>query len=282
MKIEKIIICGAGTMGNGIAHMFALNGFQVQIYEVNLQNAQKGLHTIILNLDRQIKKGLITEQQKAKTISNLQIINDARELNRDANLIIEAIYENKDVKLKLFKELDALINADCIFATNTSSISITELSKDIRSDKFIGMHFMNPVPMMKLVEIIKGYSTSEETYETIFKLCSSIGKEPVTVNDYPGFISNRVLMPLINEAIYTLYENVATVEDIDKVMKLGMNHPMGPLQLADFIGLDVCLDIMNVIQSGFNDSKYRPCPLLKKLVAAGKLGKKSGEGFYKY
>jgi 3-hydroxybutyryl-CoA dehydrogenase len=280
--IKKIIVCGAGTMGNGIAHIFALNGFTVQIYEINESGAQKGLKTIEANLDRQIKKGLITEQKKNETLNNLTIVNDINKIDADSDLVIEAIFENEEAKVKLFNELDKVININCIFASNTSSISITKLSKFNRPDKFIGMHFMNPVPMMKLVEIIKGYSTSEDTYSKIYNLCSQIGKEPVTVNDYPGFISNRILMPLINEAIYALYENVASAEDIDKVMKLGMNHPMGPLQLADFIGLDVCLDIINVIQEGFQDSKYRPCPLLKKMVAAGKLGKKSGEGFYKY
>jgi len=282
MNIKNILVCGAGTMGNGIAHVFALNNFKIQILELSEEICHRAYLNISSNLDRQIKKSFITDKDKETALSNISFIRDVSEINPRSNLVIEAIPENLDAKLNLFIKLDKIIQKDSIFASNTSAISITNLSNQIRPEKFLGMHFMNPVPVMKLVEIIKGYSTSEDTYKTIFDLAIQIGKEPVTVNDYPGFISNRILMPMINEAIFALYENVATCEDIDKVMKLGMNHPMGPLQLADFIGLDVCLDIMYVLYDGFNDVKYRPCPLLKKLVAAGKLGKKSGEGFYKY
>jgi len=282
MNIKNILVCGAGTMGNGIAHVFALNNFKIQILELSEEICHRAYLNISSNLDRQIKKRLITDKDKETALSNISFIRDVVEINPRTNLVIEAIHENLDAKLNLFIKLDTIIQKDSIFASNTSAISITNLSNKVRPEKFLGMHFMNPVPVMKLVEIIKGYSTSEETYKTIFDLAIQIGKEPVTVNDYPGFISNRLLIPMINEAIFALYENVATCEDIDKVMKLGMNHPMGPLQLADFIGLDVCLDIMYVLYDGFNDTKYRPCPLLKKLVAAGKLGKKSGEGFYKY
>ncbi|MDP3830846.1 MAG: 3-hydroxyacyl-CoA dehydrogenase NAD-binding domain-containing protein, partial [Ignavibacteriaceae bacterium] len=224
----------------------------------------------------------ITEEKKNQSLQNITPIISIKNTPVDTDLVIEAVYENKDVKLSIFKELHALIQPSCIFATNTSSISITELSASIRPDKFIGMHFMNPVPMMKLVEIIRGYSTSNETYEKIKAITLSLDKTPVEVNDFPGFIANRILMPMINEAVFALMEGVATAEDIDTVMKLGMNHPMGPLTLADFIGLDVCLAIMEVMFKGFGDSKYRPCPLLRKMVAANKLGRKSGEGFFKY
>lgn len=282
MEIKNILICGAGTMGNGIAHVFALNGFNVSVLELNSEISKKALNTISLNLDRQIKKNIINQDQKTSTLNNLSFITNIDEVQNDTDLVIEAIYENYEAKKLLFQQLDKKIKKDSIFASNTSAISITNLSKNIRPDRFLGMHFMNPVPVMKLVEIVRGYSTSDLTFNTIFNMAKSIDKIPVSVNDYPGFISNRILLPMINEAIYALYENVASVEDIDAVMKLGMNHPMGPLQLADFIGLDVCLDIMNVLYEGFSDSKYRPCPLLKKMVAAGKLGRKSGEGFYKY
>ena len=282
MEIKNILICGAGTMGNGIAHVFALNGFNVSVLELNSEISKKALNTISLNLDRQIKKNIINQEQKTSTLNNLSFITNFDEVQNDIDLVIEAIYENYEAKKLLFQQLDKKINKDSIFASNTSAISITNLSKNIRPDRFLGMHFMNPVPVMKLVEIVRGYSTSDLTFNTIFNLAKRIDKIPVSVNDYPGFISNRILLPMINEAIYAFYENVASVEDIDTVMKLGMNHPMGPLQLADFIGLDVCLDIMNVLYEGFSDSKYRPCPLLKKMVAAGKLGRKSGEGFYKY
>ncbi len=234
------------------------------------------------NLDRQIKKEIITQSDKEATLSRISKVIGVKNVPADTDLVIEAIFENKEVKLSIFKELDVIIKPDSIFASNTSSISITELSAPTRADKFIGMHFMNPVPMMKLVEIIRGYSTSDETFSTIKDLSEKLGKVPVEVFDYPGFVANRILIPMINEAAFALMEGVASAEDIDTVMKLGMNHPMGPLTLADFIGLDVCLAIMKVLYNGFNDPKYRPCPLLKKKVAANKLGRKTGEGFFKY
>jgi len=282
MKIEKIAIIGAGTMGNGIAHVFAQKGFKVEFIDIKEEYVNKGFESIKRNLDRQIKKEKITEHDKETTLANIKTIIGINGISNDNDLVIEAITENKDAKLMLFDELQHLVKTDAIFASNTSSISITELGVVSRPDSFIGMHFMNPVPIMELVEIIRGYSTSDDTYEAIKELSIQIGKTPVEVQDYPGFISNRILMPMINEAIYALYENVASAEDIDTVMKLGMAHPMGPLTLADFIGLDVCLAIMNVLYSGFNDSKYRPCPLLKKMVAANKLGRKTGEGFFDY
>lgn len=282
MDINKIAVIGGGTMGNGIAHVFALNGFEVFLTETSEIFLDKAINNITSNLDRQVKKQVITEAQKSKTLSRIKKVVGVQNIPSDVNLIIEAIFENKDAKLLLFKELQERINKDCIFASNTSSISITELSSVCRPDKFIGMHFMNPVPVMKLIEVIRGYSTSDETYNLIKELSYKLDKEPVEVFDYPGFISNRILMPLINEAIFALMEGVASKEAIDSVMKLGMAHPMGPLTLADFIGLDVCLAIMNVLYEGYNDPKYRPCPLLKKMVAANKFGRKSGEGFYKY
>ncbi len=280
--IEKVAVIGAGTMGNGIAHVFAQNGFPVFLVDMEQKLIDNGIKTISNNMDRQIKKGTITTQLKDESLKRVIPIVGIENLNRDIDLIIEAITEKKEVKLNLFKELDKIIKLESIFASNTSSISITELATASRPEKFIGMHFMNPVPVMELVEIIRGYSTTQETYDLIKDLAIRLGKSPVEVQDYPGFISNRILMPMINETIYALYENVASVEDIDKVMKLGMNHPMGPLTLADFIGLDVCLMILEVLHDGFADPKYRPCPLLKKMVAAGKLGRKSGQGFYKY
>ena len=282
MDINKIAVIGGGTMGNGIAHVFALNGFEVFLTETSEIFLDKAINNITSNLDRQVKKQVITEAKKSETLSKIKKVVGVQNIPSDVNLIIEAIFENKDAKLLLFKELQERINKDCIFASNTSSISITELSSVCRPDKFIGMHFMNPVPVMKLIEVIRGYSTSDETYNLIKELSYKLDKEPVEVFDYPGFISNRILMPLINEAIFALMEGVASKEAIDSVMKLGMAHPMGPLTLADFIGLDVCLAIMNVLYEGYNDPKYRPCPLLKKMVAANKLGRKSGEGFYKY
>lgn len=282
MNINKVAVIGGGTMGNGIAHVFALNGFKVDLVDVSDEILDKSLSTIKSNLERQLKKEIISEEQKNSAINNLNKIVGIDKIDPNTDLIIEAIIENKEIKQNIFKKLESIVKADSIFASNTSSISITELSSVCRSDKFIGMHFMNPVPVMKLIEIIRGYSTSQDTYETIKDLSVKLGKTPVEVHDYPGFISNRILMPMINEAIYALYEGVATAEDIDTVMKLGMNHPMGPLTLADFIGLDVCLAIMEVLLNGFNDSKYRPCPLLKKMVAANKLGRKTGEGFFKY
>jgi len=269
-------------MGNGITHVFALRGFNVSLVEMSDELVEKALSTIGKNMDRQVKKGIITEQEKSKALSNISRVVGVENTPSDCDLVIEAIYENKDAKLSVFNKLESLIKKDSIFASNTSSISITELSSATRPDKFIGMHFMNPVPMMKLVEIIRGYSTSDETFKTIKTLSENLDKVPVEVFDYPGFISNRILMPMINEAIFSLMEGVASAQDIDTVMKLGMNHPMGPLTLADFIGLDVCLAIMEVLYDGFNDPKYRPCPLLKKMVAARKLGRKSGEGFFAY
>ncbi len=282
MEIKKVAVVGGGTMGNGITHVFALKGFNVSLIEMNDELAEKALSTIGKNMDRQVKKEVISEQEKTTALSNINKIIGVENTPQDCDLVIEAIYENKDAKLSIFNKLESIVKKDSIFASNTSSISITELSSATRPDKFIGMHFMNPVPMMKLVEIIRGYSTSDETFQTIKSLSENLDKVPVEVFDYPGFISNRILMPMINEAIFSLMEGVASAEDIDTVMKLGMNHPMGPLTLADFIGLDVCLAIMEVLYNGFNDPKYRPCPLLKKMVAARKLGRKSGEGFFKY
>lgn len=282
MNIKKVAVIGGGTMGNGIAHVFALNNFDVYLTETSEALLDRAINTITSNLDRQVKKQIITDDQKSKVLERIIRTTGIEKIPTDVQLIIEAIFENKEVKLTLFKELQDRINPECIFASNTSSISITELSAVCRPEKFIGMHFMNPVPVMKLVEVIRAYSTSDETFNTIKELSYKLDKEPVEVFDYPGFISNRILMPMINEAIFALMEGVASKEAIDSVMKLGMAHPMGPLTLADFIGLDVCLAIMNVIFEGYNDSKYRPCPLLKKMVAANKLGRKTGEGFYKY
>jgi 3-hydroxybutyryl-CoA dehydrogenase len=282
MEIKKVSVIGGGTMGNGITHVFAAKDYKVTLVDQNEQLLQKALNTITSNLDRQLKKETISRDQKDAALANISTVAGVENTPKDSDIVIEAIYENKDAKASIFKCLDPLIKSDCIFASNTSSISITELSSSFRPDRFIGMHFMNPVPVMKLVEIIRGYSTSDETYNIIKETALKLEKTPVEVFDYPGFVSNRILMPMINEAVFTLMEGVANKEDIDTVMKLGMNHPMGPLQLADFIGLDVCLSIMEVLYNGFGDSKYRPCPLLKKMVAAGKLGRKNGEGFYKY
>ncbi len=282
MKINNVAVIGGGTMGNGIAHVFALKGYNVSLIDLKQEFLDKAKNSIKSNLERQSKKNIITVDEVEKTISNMKFTVGIENTPNDSDLIIEAVYENKDVKFNIFKTLQNSINENCIFASNTSSISITELSQASRPDKFIGMHFMNPVPIMKLVEIIRGYETSDETYKIIKETSEKLDKAPVEVFDYPGFISNRILMPMINEAIFALMEGVASKEAIDEVMKLGMNHPMGPLTLADFIGLDVCLAIMEVLYNGYNDSKYRPCPLLKKMVAANKLGRKSGEGFYKY
>ena len=282
MEIKKIAVVGGGTMGNGIAHVFALNNFSVYLVEVTEELASKSIDMITKNLDRQVKKEVIKEEEKQNAIKNIIKTVGLDKVPGDVDLVIEAVFEDKATKLSIFNKLNSIVKSDTIFASNTSSISITELSSATRPDKFIGMHFMNPVPMMKLVEIIRGYSTSDETYQTVKSLAEKLGKVPVEVFDYPGFISNRVLMPMINEAIFALMEGVASAQDIDTVMKLGMNHPMGPLTLADFIGLDVCLAIMEVLYNGYNDSKYRPCPLLKKMVAAKKLGRKTGEGFFKY
>jgi len=282
MIINKVAVIGGGTMGNGIAHVFALHNFEVSLVEMNDELASRAIDTISKNLDRQVKKEIIKEDDKKKVLSKITKIVGLDNVDKEMDLIIEAVFEDKSAKLSIFNKLNNLVKSDCIFASNTSSISITELSTSNRPDKFIGMHFMNPVPMMKLVEIIRGYSTSDETFNSIKLLTEKLGKVPVEVFDYPGFVSNRILMPMINEAIFALMEGVASAEDIDTVMKLGMNHPMGPLTLADFIGLDVCLAIMEVLYDGYNDSKYRPCPLLKKMVAAKKLGRKTGEGFFKY
>lgn len=282
MNIKEVSIIGGGTMGNGIAHVFAQNGFHVNLVEQSQEFLERAITTITKNLDRQVKKQTISIDNREQTLSNINPIVGIKNTPPDSDLIIEAIYENKEAKLKIFKELNNIVKADSIFSSNTSSISITELSADFRGEQFIGMHFMNPVPIMKLIEIIRGYSTSDATFQKIKDLSIKLGKTPVEVYDYPGFISNRILMPMINEAIFALMENVASAEDIDTVMKLGLNHPMGPLTLADFIGLDVCLSIIEVLYNGFNDPKYRPCPLLKKMVAAKKLGRKTGEGFFKY
>lgn len=278
-----ISIIGAGTMGNGIAHVFAQAGFKVTIVDVSLAQLDKAIVNITKNFDRQIAKGLSTEEQKKAALANITIETNLVEGVINAALVIEAATENVELKLKIFEQLDTYAPKDAILATNTSSISITKIGAVTnRASKVIGMHFMNPVPVMKLVEIINGYGTSKEVTTTIVELSKQLGKVPCVVNDYPGFIANRILMPMINEAIYSLYEGVAGVSSIDTVMKLGMSHPMGPLQLADFIGLDVCYAILKVLLDGFGNPKYAPCPLLVNMVMAGKLGVKSGEGFYKY
>jgi len=281
--MKQISVIGAGTMGNGIAHVFAQTGFAVTIIDVNGAQLEKALTTISKNLDRQVAKGTLTEEQKATTLANLTIQTDVAIGVSQADLVVEAATENVDLKLKIFKQIDEAAPANCILASNTSSISITKIAAATkRPAKVIGMHFMNPVPVMKLVEIINGYATDKDVTNTIVELSKQLGKVPCIVNDYPGFIANRILMPMINEAIYSLFEGVAGVEEIDTVMKLGMAHPMGPLQLADFIGLDVCLSILRVLHDGFGNPKYAPCPLLVNMVMAGKLGVKSGEGFYMY
>ena len=280
---KNIVVIGAGTMGNGIAHTFAQAGFTVNLVDLKKANLDRALQIISKNLDRIIAKGNMTDEQKANTLNNISTYTTLEECAAQADLIVEAASENLDLKLKIFKQMDELAPENCILATNTSSISITKIaSVTNRPEKVIGMHFMNPVPIMKLVEIIKGYSTSKETFDVIYELSKTLGKVPTEVNDYPGFVANRILMPMINEAIETLYNGVAGVEEIDTVMKLGMAHPMGPLQLADFIGLDVCLAILNVMHDGFKNPKYAPNPLLVNMVTAGKLGVKSGEGFYDY
>lgn len=281
--MQQIAVIGAGTMGNGIAHVFAQNGFKVNLIDVSAPALERALQTIGKNLDRQLAKATITEMIKAQTLQNITTFTDLPSGVKSATLVVEAATENVDLKLKIFAELDQHTSPDAILATNTSSISITRIAAATkRAGKVIGMHFMNPVPVMKLVEIINGYATEQSVTATIVKLSEQLGKIPCVVNDYPGFIANRILMPMINEAIYALYEGVANVAEIDTVMKLGMAHPMGPLQLADFIGLDVCLSIMRVLHDGFGNPKYAPCPLLVNMVTARYLGVKSGEGFYKY
>ncbi len=281
--MKNIAVIGAGTMGNGIAHVFAQFGYQVALIDVAQASLDKGMATITKNLGRQVEKGTLTEDQKNQTLANLTTYTSMEEGVKQVDLVVEAATENIDLKLKIFADLDRFTAPHVILASNTSSISITKIaSVTSRPDKVIGMHFMNPVPIMKLVEIIRGYSTTDKVTQTIMDLSRKLAKVPVEVNDYPGFVANRILMPMINEAIYTLYEGVAGVEEIDTVMKLGMAHPMGPLQLADFIGLDVCLAILEVLHQGFGNPKYAPCPLLVNMVTAGKKGVKTGEGFYSW
>lgn len=281
--MKNVTVIGAGTMGNGIAHTFAQFGYSVTLVDISEESLKKALATIAKNLDRQVEKGKLSVDDKNKTLGNISTQTDLKAGVQNADLVVEAATENIDLKLKIFRDIDAATSANCILATNTSSISITKIaSVTKKADKVIGMHFMNPVPVMKLVEIIRGYSTSDEVTKLIMDVSKTLDKVPVEVNDYPGFVANRILMPMINEAIITLNEGVAGVEEIDTVMKLGMAHPMGPLQLADFIGLDVCLAIMNVLYTGLGNDKYAPCPLLVNMVTAGKLGVKSGEGFYSW
>jgi 3-hydroxybutyryl-CoA dehydrogenase len=281
--MKNITVIGGGTMGNGIAHVFAQYGYNVVLVDVAATALDKAMATIGANLDRQVKKGLLTEEQKTATLGRLQPQTSLQEGVSGADLVVEAATENTELKLKIFRDMDQFAPAAAILATNTSSISITKIAAATRRpEQVIGMHFMNPVPVMKLVEVIRGYATSDAVCQKVMDLSRQLDKVPVEVNDYPGFVANRILMPMINEAVYTLYEGVSGVEEIDTVMKLGMAHPMGPLQLADFIGLDVCLSILRVLQDGFGQPKYAPCPLLVNMVMAGKLGAKSGEGFYLY
>jgi 3-hydroxybutyryl-CoA dehydrogenase len=282
MEIKSVGVVGAGTMGNGIAQVFASSGYDVIVHDIGRAQLERGISSIQKSLGKFVEKGKLTEEDREAAMRRIETTNDLGSF-RDCDLVVEAIFENFDAKAAAFKQLDEMLRPEAILASNTSSIDITRLAAVTRrADRVIGMHFFNPVPLMSLVEIIRGLSTSDETYGTIRSTAEKLGKTPVEVRDYPGFISNRVLMPMINEAVFALYEGVASKEDIDTVMKLGMNHPMGPLTLADFIGLDVCLDILTVLHDGFKDPKYRPCPLLVKMVQAGKLGRKTGEGFYKY
>lgn len=281
--MQYISVIGSGTMGNGIAHVFAQNGYQVSLIDINAGALEKAIQTISKNMDRQVSKGLLSEQQKTDALGRIKTFTVLAEGVSNADLVVEAATENMSIKLDLFRQLDAASPAHAILASNTSSISITKIAAVTkRPEKVIGMHFMNPVPVMRLVEVIRGYATSDEVTKTVMDLSQKLEKVPVEVNDYPGFVANRILMPMINEAIYTLYEGVAGVSEIDTVMKLGMAHPMGPLQLADFIGLDVCLSILGVLHEGFGNPKYAPCPLLVNMVEAGFKGAKTGEGFYQY
>ncbi len=281
--MQNITVIGSGTMGNGIAHVFAQFGYNVNLVDINESALQKAIATISKNLDRQVTKGALTEADKTATLNNIKTFTKLEEGVKNADLVVEAASENVNVKLSIFKQLDELCPEHTILASNTSSISITQIAAVTkRPEKVIGMHFMNPVPVMKLIEVIRGYSTSNEVCDLIMATAKKLNKVPTEVNDYPGFVANKILMPMINEAIITLYEGVAGVEEIDTVMKLGMAHPMGPLQLADFIGLDVCLNILRVLQDGFGNPKYAPCPLLVNMVTAGHLGAKSGKGFYDY
>lgn len=281
--IKKVAVIGSGTMGNGIAHVFAQHNFKVSLVDVSAEALEKGLNTIAKNLDRMVAKGLLTEIGKQSTLANIQVFKHLQEGVAAADLVLEAATENADLKLKIFKDLNAFTKPEAILASNTSSISITRIAAATsRPEQVIGMHFMNPVPVMKLVEVIRGYATSDAVTATVMDLARQLGKTPTEVNDYPGFVANRILMPMLNEAIFALYEGVANVEEIDTVMKTGMAHPMGPLQLADFIGLDVCLFILKIMHEGFGNPKYAPCPLLVNMVQAGHLGLKTGKGFYSY
>jgi len=281
--MKNVAVIGSGTMGNGIAHVFAQHGYKVALIDISTEALNKAIATISKNLDRQVAKGSLKEEDKAATLKNISTFTEMQKGVQDCELVIEAATENPEIKLKLFRDLDTMCPPEVILASNTSSISLTKIGAATkRSEKVIGMHFMNPVPVMKLVEVIRGYNTSNEVTQTIMELSRKLGKVPVEVNDYPGFVANRILMPMINEAIYALFEGVGGVEEIDTVMKLGMAHPMGPLQLADFIGLDVCLYILRVLHDGLGNPKYAPCPLLVNMVTAGNLGAKSGMGFYSY